>query len=111
MNEIKDWLYVANTAIALAAAAYAWLTARSKANSAHLKAVDAMLDDHKQRIGAIEGEMRHMPAKDDVHELKIAIAELRGTIGRLDESHNGVSRIVNRIEAYLLDQGKGRAAR
>ena len=105
-DSLRDWLSVAALILSLGGAVYAWLTSRAKGNSEHLKAVDAKLTDHDRRIQAAESELQHLPAKDDVMELKIAIAELRGSVGRLDESMAGVSRTVHRVEDYLMKEGR-----
>jgi predicted nucleic acid-binding Zn-ribbon protein len=127
----KDWLGVIALAISVGGAAYAWLTSRANQNAEHLKrvdetmgrlskqqdkldaAIDAMVpkkqieetfSDHARRIQSLESDMKHMPAKDDVIELKLALAKLEGTVGRLDENLGGVSRTVRRVEEYLLKE-------
>lgn len=106
MEFLKDWLALAALVVSLGTTVYAWLTSRSKGNAEHLKAVDAALLDHGSRIQSIESEMKHMPAKDDVVELKLALAEIKGQMGRFDESLSGVSRTVRRMEEFLLKEGK-----
>jgi uncharacterized protein HemX len=98
---LKDWLYVGTAVIAIGSAVYTWLTSRSKVNTEHLAAVDRTLADHGARIATVEQEVRHLPAKDDVHELKLALAKLDGTVGRLDESLGAVKRSVDRMDTYL----------
>ena len=105
MDALKEWLGLAALAISVGGFIYAWLTSRSKDNSDHLKAVDTTLGDHALRIQAIEGEIKHLPAKDDVNDLKLALAQLGGTVGRLDESLNGISRTVRRVEDFLMKSG------
>lgn len=106
MDELKEWLGLAALAISVGGFIYAWLTSRSKVNAEHLKSVDATLSNHALRIQAIEGELKHLPAKDDVTDLKLALAQLGGTVGRLDESLNGISRTVRRVEDFLMREGK-----
>lgn len=106
MDELKEWLALAALAISVGGFIYAWLTSRSNVNTEHLKSVDTTLGDHALRIQAIEGELKHLPAKDDVNDLKLALAQLGGTVGRLDESLNGISRTVRRVEDFLMKEGK-----
>ncbi|WFE92291.1 DUF2730 family protein [Roseibium porphyridii] len=105
LGDLKNWLGVAAIVISLLTSIYAWLTSKAKANAEHLKAVDAKLIDHDRRVQELESEMKHLPDKDDVNDLKLSIAELRGTVGRLDESLSGVSRTVRRVEGYLMKEG------
>lgn len=103
---LGPWFGLAAIAISLGGSVYAWMSSRSKNNAEHLKVHDDKLNEHGSRIQAIEGELKHMPAKDDVNDLKLALAELRGTVGRLDESLGGVSRTVRRVEEYLMKEPK-----
>lgn len=105
IDGLKDWATLANTALAMGAFLYSWLTGKAKVNEARLKSVDDKLAEHDRRILTAESELQHLPAKEDVMELKLALAELRGTVGRLDESLNGVSRTVRRVEDHLLKDG------
>lgn len=105
IDGLKDWATLANTVLAMGAFLYSWLTGKAKVNEARLKAVDEKLSDHDRRILTAESELQHLPTKDDVMELKLTLAELRGTVGRLDESLSGVSRTVRRVEDHLMKEG------
>ncbi len=106
MDELKEWLGLIALIVSFGGTVYAWITSRSNVNAEHLKTVDTTLSDHALRIQAIEGELKHLPAKDDVNDLKLALAQLGGTVGRLDESLNGISRTVRRVEDFLMKEGK-----
>ncbi|QFS97574.1 hypothetical protein FIV06_09085 [Labrenzia sp. THAF191b] len=101
---LKEWLGVVALAISLLTSVYAWITSKAKANAEHLKAVDAKLVDLDRRVQSIESELKHLPNKDDVNELKLAMAQLDGTVGRLDESLSGISRTVRRVEGFLMKE-------
>lgn len=101
---LNQWLGAAALVISLLTSVYAWLTSKAKANSEHLKSVDKKMIDYDRRIQAIEGEMKHLPDKDGVNDLKLALAELRGTVGALTESLSGVSRTVRRVENFLMKE-------
>ncbi|MFK5980863.1 MAG: DUF2730 family protein [Rhizobiaceae bacterium] len=92
--------------ISLGVLFYAWFTARSKVNEEHLKSVDLILDDHKTRIQEMEGELKHLPGKDDVTDLKLTISELKGVVGRMDESMKNVQRGMNNVTEFLLKEKK-----
>ncbi len=99
-------LWVASAALALSTISsfYSWLTSRSRINSAHLEEQKSTLINHDRRLQSIESELNHMPAKDDITALKLALAKLEGTVGRLDESLGGMSRSVRRVEDYLAKE-------
>mgnify|MGYP001247775414 FL=1 len=108
LEPVKEWLGVFALVISVGATLYAWLTSSSRVNAEHLKGMGERLEACKETIAAlerrtqtVEQELRHLPAKDDVNELKLSLAKLEGTIGRLDESLSGVNRSVRRVEDYL----------
>ncbi len=101
---IKAWLGIVAVAISLGTLVYSWVISRSRVNTEHLKLVDEKLGEHGSRLQDIETTLKHMPAKDDVNDLKLAIAELRGSVGRLDENLTGVNRAVRRMEDYLVKE-------
>lgn len=106
-ENIREWLSLVAIAISLGGVIYSWFTARSSVNSARLDKADSQFADHLRRIQELENELKHMPAKDDVNDLKLAIAKLEGSVGRLDESLGSVARTVHRVDDYLRKEGKG----
>lgn len=103
---LSPWLGLVALAVSLGGTLYAWFTSRSKVNAEHLKVVDTTLAEHGKAIQAIEGELKHMPAKDDVTELKISMAEIKGSVAVFNEGMGSLSRTVRRIEEYLMKEGK-----
>lgn len=97
----------AGPVIAVGGVVYTWLTSRSTQNSLELKVALEKLVEHDRRIQSMESELKHLPDKDAVTELKLAIAELKGTVGRMDEQIGSVGRTVHRIDDFLRrDDGK-----
>jgi hypothetical protein len=120
-------------AIAVAATSLGWnfvqyrLGAR-KAELAEVKGqiakVAADLDAHKEagqtsraelseRLGNVEVALQHMPDKDTVHRLEVAVAEVRGDVRAQSEAVRGLADNVRtvaasgeRIESYLLQAKK-----
>lgn len=111
-ENLAPWVSLVLSLIALGSIVYGWFTSGEKTNAAALTKyrdsqaavmdeVDNRLDDHDRRIQTVETEMKHLPDKDSVVELKLAMADLKGTVGRLDESLNSVQRTVLRIDDWL----------
>lgn len=116
---------VAPIAFSIAGAIYTFFASRSKANdqrldeitkrldqvelgitaaghsAAALASIDKSLIDHDRRIQSMEGELKHLPDKDAVNELKLAISDLNGTVKAMDAQLGGLSRSVNNIDGYL----------
>ncbi|MBA5777461.1 DUF2730 family protein [Stappia sp. F7233] len=108
IEDIRNWSAAIASLLAIISIFYTWLTARSKANEHTIGKHERKLIEHDRRIQTLESDVGHLPPKDDVHELRIALEQVRGALGRLEESHLGVTRVVNRIEIFLLDGGKER---
>lgn len=113
MDVLKDWLGLAALIISVGSFLWGHLTSDGKKALAALAKheadttrvtgeLDARLDLHGERLQAIEGELRHLPDKDGVNELKVAIAELQGAVGKIDASFGALQPTVRRIEDYLL---------
>jgi hypothetical protein len=91
----------AGPAIAVGGLVYTWLTSRSTQNSVELKVALDKLVEHDRRIQNMEGELRHLPDKDGVNELKLAVVRLEGTVKALDVQLGAVGRTVANIDGYL----------
>lgn len=63
------------------------------------------LTEHDRRIQALEGDFRHLPSKEDIHALTLAVETVKGELGKMEATYAGVSRSVIRIEQYLLKEG------
>jgi septal ring factor EnvC (AmiA/AmiB activator) len=101
--------------------AYAWFASRTRATAAEIEAIrsdiqtraklndfadlEAKVSEQEKRIAKLENEMIHLPSKDMVTEIKLAISELKGSVGQLGEKVSGMSRIVNVIDETLREKG------
>lgn len=104
MDELKSWAGLLATALSLVALVYSWITARSRTNSEELGRQGEKLTEHDRRIQSVEGELKHIPSKDDISDLRLAVSAMNGQLGRMEEGYSGVSRAVRRIEEYLLKE-------
>ena len=68
----------------------------------HAKSVGEL----KDRVAKIEAEIAHLPNKDSVHQLELAITKIGGDISTMSEKFASVARTSTRIEQYLLDKEK-----
>lgn len=117
MEIIKEWSSLAATLISLGTMVYVFLTASAKktaddlagfkkSNGEYLNGHDRKLREHDRRIQKLENEVEHLPSKDDVHELRLGVEQVKGSLGRLEESNLGMARAVRRVESHLLkDKG------
>lgn len=101
IDPLLPWLTAANSIIAIGSFVYVWLTARAKDNSKKLTAIEEIVVEQQRRIQTIEGELRHLPDKDSVVDLKIAMAKIEGAVEALTERLGGMGATVTRIDDYL----------
>ena len=105
--QIKDVLYVAGAALSVSAIVYAWLTGRSKANSAALTKLSQRVDDTASQVrvqqtqieslnelhGKIHGEI--VVVHKRVDDLVKATSTLNGSVDQM-------SRQIGLIHEHLL---------
>lgn len=106
LAQLMPWVTAALAIIALLGHAKTFFGSDAKENAEDIRSVKAGVDDHALRLQALEAEMRHLPAKDDVTELKIAMAEIKGSVAVFNEGMGSLSRTVRRIEDFLMKEGK-----
>ena len=100
---LKDAASFAAALIAIGAAVYAWITAKSKTNSESIGNLAKSVSDLTRRVDHVEDEVGHLPDRDSVHKMELSISEIRGEIGKMTASFEAVERTAHRIENYLLN--------
>lgn len=109
---LKDIALGAAAVLGAGLSIWTWLQSPSKANADAIKAIVDTLNAHKdhvsdelakhdRRIQSVEAEQKHAPRKEDVHELKVAIVELQGTVRSQNVQIEAMARTVANIDGYL----------
>jgi flagellar biosynthesis/type III secretory pathway M-ring protein FliF/YscJ len=117
MDVLKEWAGLFAVLIAVGTTLFSWFTAGGRNAMAALakyrdhqderdEQVQHKLAEHDRRIQAAEAELKHLPDKDSVMELKLSLADLKGTVSTVTESLGSISRTVHRIDDYLRDRSK-----
>jgi len=82
-------------------AVYTYFATRSARADKALADLGKRIDELDKRVGKLEGEMAHLPNKDLITELRLALAKLEGTVGALNERVGGVAHTVGLIDESL----------
>lgn len=107
LEVLMPWISAALAIIALVTQIKTILSAGEKKLDERVTKAEKTLIDHDRRIQSTEGELKHLPDKDTVTEIRLAMVELKGTVVTLGESVSSISRTVHRIDDYLRNEGKG----
>jgi hypothetical protein len=106
VNPIVVWVSLILSIVTLAGMLKTWLSSGEKEIDERLGVAEKTLINHDRRVQTVESELKHLPDKDMVMDLKLAMAELKGTVSTLGETVGSVSRTVHRIDDYLREDTK-----
>lgn len=102
---VKDIIVGIGAVLGAVLGIWAFIQSPSKKNAEAIDKVLQTMTVHDQRLQQVELEMKHLPTQDSVMELKLAMTEIRGAMGRMDEQIGSVGRTVHRIDDYLRSKG------
>lgn len=102
---LKDIIVGIGAVLGAGLGVWAFIQSPSKANAEAIQTMVKTLTAHDGRLQQLELELKHLPTQDSVMELKLAMTELKGTMGRMDEQIGSVGRTVHRIDDYLRSKG------
>lgn len=85
----------------------------SKSFDDEVRVLDRRLDAAESNINTINTELRHLPDREATHRLEMAVQELNGRMGILDERLKPVAAISERMQELMLAEAarKPRPAR
>lgn len=66
------------------------------------------VDKAEDRISKIEHELGHLPSRETVHRMELALSDMRGEMRALGEQLKPVAAISDRLQEFLLEQGNKR---
>ncbi len=68
-----------------------------------IKAIESRIERHDLRIQKTEGELAHLPGKDSVHKLELAMADLHGQMAVVIERVGPIKAIADRLQEVMLE--------
>ena len=107
LETIKEWGGAAAVLISIGGFIYAWLTRRSKENAEtikkmgeevteRLKVIEKKLIADDRRIQHLEDNFKHLPTREQISELKVALAQVSTTV-------DSTNKTIHRIESDIRD--------
>ena len=85
----------------VAVAALLWRMRGEFATKGDVAPLRADLTAATQRIERMEGDMRHLPTRDDIHNLRIEVTGMRGDLREMRAEAKGMRDIMTRTEAAI----------
>ena len=70
----------------------------ARKNASQIEALSARLGSMDQRVSGMEHSMRTIPAKEELHELELAMTRLQGEMKTMSEAMRGQAEIMKRLE-------------
>lgn len=114
LQQLMPWLTAAALILGLGNTVTQFFTSGAKKTASDLEAFKAgqqqklsalwdKLDEHDSRIQAVEIGFNHLPDKDAVHRLELALSEMKVEIVKIGASADQSARTAARVETYLLE--------
>lgn len=60
------------------------------------------------RLMEVEGELEHLPTKDQVHKLEIQVTSIQGSVATMAAGMQMLTATTTRVENYLLERGNNK---
>ena len=70
----------------------------ARRNAGQIEALSGRLGALDQRVSGMEHSMRVIPAKEELHELELAMTRLQGEMKTMSEAMRGQAEIMKRLE-------------
>lgn len=105
-DEIMKWLGLIGGILGIANMAWILVNRGTKDFTEKQDKHETKLIDHDRRIQTVEGELKHMPTKDQVHTLQNAVTKLEGHMGKVESEVTSTAHLARRIDEFLRETAK-----
>ena len=102
--EISQYLGLALAIIALLGHAKGYFSSGEKTLTARTETNEKKLIEHDRRIQTVEADIKHLPDKDTVHKMELAMAEMKSQLASMVKSSEATERATRRVEEFLLNR-------
>ena len=103
IDEILPWASLVALILSIGNMIWVFMMRGVRETADKVQQQEIKLTEHDRRIQKVEGELEHMPTKDELHELQLTMSGIAGKLERFEGELSSVSRTVTRIEEYLRE--------
>lgn len=79
-----------------------------KASAGRMGALEDRVDKVEDRTTSIEGELRHLPSRDQTHSMEISLQKMEGQLAVLTEKIGPIAATNQRLQEYLLEEARSK---
>lgn len=106
MTEWGNVAQIISAMFAMAAFVLSLWVFRTKRGRAEIDELFRRVNVVEGRVTKTEADLHHMPDKDSVHELKLAMADMKGQMAVIIERVGPIKAIAERLQDVMLEHGK-----
>jgi Protein of unknown function (DUF2730) len=103
---LSRWFGLISLVLSVVTAFWTLVTKSTKPFDDKLSEHGEDLKSHDRRIQSVEERMQYLPSKDEVHQMQLAMTEMKGSLSGVSKSLEVTERTVRRIDEYLREAGK-----
>ncbi|MFB2553353.1 DUF2730 family protein [Ensifer soli] len=113
LDNLKSWLGLLALVISVSSSVWVIISSSArktaseletfqKRNAEEMKVLMAAVTELSKRTQSLESDMKHLPDAKAFMELRLAISELSGRLGRMEETQISTARTVMLVQDHLL---------
>ena len=100
------WIGALSVLLSFGTAIWTILSSPAKKNDTRMADLSKRHEGVDLRMQRLEDELRRMPNVEMMHRLELTLARMEGHIDKLDERLKPVSAIAERMQEWMLENGK-----
>ncbi|MEP9402051.1 DUF2730 family protein [Sphingomonas silueang] len=112
-QHLQMWISIVALALTAINVVWSWVVqSRSAAASklaevvAKVAEVECDVEDHGRRIQSVESDLKHLPSRQEIADLKLQLAEISGHLRVVESEMTGAVRAIRRFEDHLIEGGR-----
>lgn len=81
-----------------------WINLSRQPTETKMAELECHVDDHGRRIAKVENDLIHMPTQSDLHNVKLQLATMNGSLDVVKSELATATRVMRRVEDHLMSE-------
>ncbi len=103
IEALVPWVSAAALIMTIANFVWVWSAQSRTATATKLNEVECDVEGHDKRIQSIESELKHLPTKEEISDLKLQLTEVVGQLRVAESEMASAVRTIRRIDDHLRE--------